>query len=91
LRTGAIAARTSSLQENGNLVLRYLAEDLAKELDSVIDGSQWAFRRDAGVVDARRCRTSSAISGHRAGKSHCLDSGPQIATLVSFVMGQSRQ
>ena len=26
------------LQENGYLVLRYLAEDLAKELDSVLDG-----------------------------------------------------
>ena len=26
------------LQDNGYLVLRYLAEDLAKELDSVLDG-----------------------------------------------------
>jgi very-short-patch-repair endonuclease len=26
------------LQENGYLVLRYLAEDLAKELNSVLDG-----------------------------------------------------
>jgi very-short-patch-repair endonuclease len=26
------------LQENGYLVLRFLAEDLAKELDSVLDG-----------------------------------------------------
>jgi len=26
------------LQESGYLVLRYLAEDLAKELDSVLDG-----------------------------------------------------
>jgi very-short-patch-repair endonuclease len=26
------------LQENGYLVLRYLAEDLAKELDAVLDG-----------------------------------------------------
>jgi very-short-patch-repair endonuclease len=26
------------LQENGYLVLRYLAEDLARELDSVLDG-----------------------------------------------------
>ena len=26
------------LQENGYLVVRYLAEDLAKELDSVLDG-----------------------------------------------------
>jgi very-short-patch-repair endonuclease len=26
------------LQENGYLVLRFLAEDLAKELDAVLDG-----------------------------------------------------
>src|SRR5437899_10737610 len=36
-RTDAIGARTSSCK-NGYLVLRYLAEDLAKELDSVLDG-----------------------------------------------------
>jgi very-short-patch-repair endonuclease len=29
---------TVRLQENDYLVLRYLAEDLAKELDSVLDG-----------------------------------------------------
>ena len=30
--------RDQLLQENGYLVLRYLAEDLAKELESVLDG-----------------------------------------------------
>ncbi len=42
------------LQENGYLVLRYLGEDLAKELDSVLDGVLRA-------VSARRTRTAAAI------------------------------
>jgi superfamily II DNA or RNA helicase/very-short-patch-repair endonuclease len=42
------------LQENGYLVLRYLAEDLAKDLDSVLDGVLRA-------VSSRRMRPSAAI------------------------------
>ena len=40
------------LQENGYLVLRYLAEDLAKELDSVLDGILRSLnaRRKAGAM-----------------------------------------
>ena len=37
-RTGVTDATISCCKENGYLVLRYLAEDLAKELDSVLDG-----------------------------------------------------
>jgi hypothetical protein len=38
-RIGIGTDRTAQLlQESGYLVLRYLAEDLAKELDSVLDG-----------------------------------------------------
>jgi len=40
-RSGRGSPRSSKdqlLQENGYLVLRYLAEDLARELDSVLDG-----------------------------------------------------
>jgi superfamily II DNA or RNA helicase/very-short-patch-repair endonuclease len=42
------------LQENGYLVLRYLAEDLAKELNSVLDGILRA-------LSARRTRTSATV------------------------------
>jgi very-short-patch-repair endonuclease len=40
------------LQENGYLVLRYLAEDLAKELDAVLDGilRSLSARRKLGAV-----------------------------------------
>jgi superfamily II DNA or RNA helicase len=40
------------LQENGYLVLRYLAEDLAKELDSLLDGilRSLSSRRKSGTV-----------------------------------------
>lgn len=40
------------LQENGYLVLRYLAEDLAKDLNSVLDGilRSLSSRRNAGLV-----------------------------------------
>jgi very-short-patch-repair endonuclease len=40
------------LQENGYLVLRYLAEDLAKELASVLDGilRSLSSRRKPGPV-----------------------------------------
>ena len=42
------------LQESGYLVLRYLAEDLAKELDAVLDGILRA-------LSARRTRTSATV------------------------------
>jgi Protein of unknown function (DUF559) len=40
------------LQENGYLVLRYLAEGLAKELDSVLDGilRSLSARRKPGAI-----------------------------------------
>jgi very-short-patch-repair endonuclease len=39
------------LQENGYLVLRYLAEDFAKELDSVLDGIlRWLRSRRTSTV-----------------------------------------
>ena len=55
------------LQENGYLVLRYLAEDLAKELDSVLDGilRSLSSRRARGGPDPypqHRARKSSVRS-----------------------------
>ena len=49
------------LQENGYLVLRYLAEDLAKELDSVLDGILRALsarRNTAAVIPMAALRRS---------------------------------
>jgi len=53
-RTGATDARISCWQEKGYLVLRYLAEDLAKELDSVLDGNSAIaeFAQSRGGLDA---------------------------------------
>jgi very-short-patch-repair endonuclease len=51
------------LQENGYLVLRYLAEDLAKELDSVLDGILRALsarRNTAAVIPIVAVRRSGA-------------------------------
>jgi superfamily II DNA or RNA helicase/very-short-patch-repair endonuclease len=51
------------LQENGYLVLRCLAEDLAKELDSVLDGILRALsarRNTAAVIPMAAVRRSSA-------------------------------
>ncbi len=51
------------LQENGYLVLRYLAEDLAKELDSVLDGILRALsarRNTAAVIPMAAVRRSGA-------------------------------
>ena len=42
------------LQESGYLVLRYLSEDLAKELDAVLDGILRA-------LSARQTRTSATV------------------------------
>ena len=50
------------LQENGYLVLRYLAEDLAKELDSVLDGIRRALsarRNTAAVIPMAALRRRS--------------------------------
>lgn len=48
------------LQENGYLVLRYLAEDLAKELDSVLDAILRALsaRRNTTVIPIEAVRRS---------------------------------
>ena len=51
------------LQENGYLVLRYLAEDLAKEPDSVLDGILRALsarRNTAAVIPMAALRRSGA-------------------------------
>jgi very-short-patch-repair endonuclease len=51
------------LQENGYLVLRYLAEDLAKELDSVLDGILRALsarRNTVAVIPMAAVRRSGA-------------------------------
>lgn len=53
------------LQENGYLVLRFLAEDLARELDSVLDGilrSLSSRRRQSspGIIPLAAVRRSSA-------------------------------
>ena len=53
------------LQENGYLVLRFLAEDLAKELDSVLDGIlrslSWRRKQSAlGIIPLAAVRRSSA-------------------------------
>ena len=51
------------LQENGYLVLRYLAEDLARELDSVLDGILRSLSsRRAAVVSTH---TLNIVRGSR--------------------------
>lgn len=69
------------LQENGYLVLRYLAEDLAKDLDSVLDG----------IVRSLSSRRTAAVSTHvlnimrgtLAKDGSPLISVPSVAVVVS--------
>jgi hypothetical protein len=62
-RTGVTDARDQLLQENGYLVLRYLAEDLVKELDSVLDGILRSLSsRRAAVVSTH---TLNIVRGSR--------------------------